>query len=229
MEAGRRERLVEIMGMAAGDESAVAALYLEFGEEIGAVIRYLVPRRGGAHLDEDDIDGLVFDACLVLARLARSWRADGGALPWTWARQRLDALVCERIGPVTTPLVREEQLGATPAPFTAVLDDGTASTTLSNLARGDERCALLLEALDAAVSPTDAEVLIRLRVQLDSGDPSPSHTVADELGLRAPAIRQRASRARRKLAEVIRTEPRYAPIADIALLDATPTRREDAA
>jgi hypothetical protein len=66
-------------------------------------------------------------------------------------------------------------------------------------------------------------------VQLDSGDPSPSHTVADELGVLAPAIRQRASRARRKLAEVIRSEARYAPIADIALLDATPTRREDAA
>ena len=222
MDAGRRERLAEIMAMAAEDESAVVALYLEFGEEIGSVIRFLVPRRGGAHLDEDDLDALTFDACLVLARLAGSWRADGGALPWTWARARLDTLVCERIGPVTTPLVREEQLGATPAPFAAVLDDGAAGTTLSTLARGDERCALLLEALDRSVSPTDAEVLLRLRVQLDSGDPSPSHTVADELGVLAPAIRQRASRARRKLAEVIRSEPRYAPIADIALLDATP-------
>ena len=224
MEAGRRERLVEIMAAAVDDESAVVALYLEFGDEIGGVIRYLVPRRGGAHLSEDDIDGLTFDACVVLGRLARSWRADGGALPWTWARLRLDALVCERIGPVTSPLVREEQLGATPAPFAAVLDDGTAGTTLSTLARGDERCALLLEALDEAVSPTDADVLLRLRVQLDSGDPSPSHTVADELGVQAPAIRQRASRARRRLAEVIASEPRYAPIADIALLDAIPRR-----
>jgi DNA-directed RNA polymerase specialized sigma24 family protein len=224
MDAGRRERLVAIMARAAEDESAVASLYLEFGQEIGGVVRFLAARRGGAHLDEDDIDSLTFDACFVLVRLARSWRADGGALPWTWARQRLEALVCDWIGPANTPLSSEEQLGAAPAVFEAVLDDGAAGTTLSALAAGDERCALLFEALTEAVSATDAEVLLRLRVQLDSGDPSPSHTVADELGVQAPAIRQRASRARRRLAEVIRSEPRYAPIADIALLDAAPRR-----
>jgi DNA-directed RNA polymerase specialized sigma24 family protein len=212
--------LVEIMGALPDDESAVAALYLEFGHEIGAVIRYLAPRRGGSHLDDDELDGLTFDACLVLGRLGGSWRPDGGALPWTWARRRLDALVCERVGPVTTPLVREEQLGAARPVVTAVLDDGDVSTALSALASDDERCALLLEALEVAVSPTDAEVLLRLRVQLDSGDPSPSHTIAGELGVNAPAIRQRASRARRRLADVIRSDPRYAAIAGIALLDA---------
>jgi DNA-directed RNA polymerase specialized sigma24 family protein len=129
-------------------------------------------------------------------------------------------LVCERVGPVTTPLVREEQLGAARPLVTAVLDDGDVSTALSALASDDERCALLLEALEVAVSPTDAEVLLRLRVQLDSGDPSPSHTIAGELGVNAPAIRQRASRARRRLADVIRSDPRYAAIAGIALLDA---------
>jgi DNA-directed RNA polymerase specialized sigma24 family protein len=224
MEAGRRERLVEVMAAAVDDESAAVTLYLEFGDEIGAVIRHLVPRRGGAHLDADDVDGIVFDACLTLARLAGSWRPDGGALPWNWARQRLDALVCDRIGPRTSPLVREEQLGADPETFAAVLDEGAVTAALSTLATGDERCALVREVLEKAGSPKDAEVLLRLRVQHDSGDPSPSHTVADELGLLAPAIRQRASRARRKLAEAIRSEPRYAPIADIALLDANPGR-----
>ena len=229
MDAGRRERLAEIMAAAVDDESAAVTLYLEFEDEIGGVIRYLVPRRGGAHLDDDDVDGIVFDACVILARLARSWRPDGGALPWNWARRRLDTLVCERIGPLTRPLVREEQLGAARETFAAMLDDGSVASALTTLADVDDRCALVLEMLEKAVSPKDAEVLLRLRVQHDSGDPSPSHTVADELGLLAPAIRQRASRARRKLAEVIRSEPRYAPLADIALLEATPARREVAA
>ena len=225
----RHERLVEIMAALPEDETGIVSLYLEFGAEIGGVIRFLVNRRGGAHLEEDEVDGLVFDACVVLGRLAGAWRPDGGALPWRWARRRLESMVCERIGPLTTPLVREEQLGAAEADVTAVLDAIDVSTTLCSLSGSDERCALLLEAIGASVSPADAEVLLRLRVQLDSGDPSPSHTVADELGFNPPAVRQRASRARRRLAAVIASEPRYAPIADIALLAAAPARGSAAA
>lgn len=205
------------MGMLARDEAAVVRLYLQFGSEIGAAVRGLVYQSGGRHLTNDDIEGLTFDACLALARVAGAWRADGGALPWVWGRKRLAALVAEHLGPLCRGLPNDGEISDRPAVH-AVFDGDELGAVLTKLAGRDPRCALVRTALRDELGPRDAEVLLRYVVQQNTGDPSPSHTVAVEMGLQPPTVRQVASRARRKLAKAISRDERYAELAGIALL-----------
>ncbi|CAN5186395.1 hypothetical protein BH18ACT4_BH18ACT4_12080 [soil metagenome] len=215
---GRRlQRLAEIMGrLAECDDAAVFALLVEFGDSIRAALAHIARQRGYRRLDADDLDGLTADACFVLGRLGRGWRPDG-ALPWTWARHRLVNLVDDWAGPRTRPY--DDARCAVQAPALAWADDDPdAAGTLAGLAGGDRRCALLVDALALAVPGDDHEVFLRYAMQVASGDPSPSHTVGAELGLKPPAVRQRASRARRRLSQVVASQPRFASLTDIALL-----------
>jgi hypothetical protein len=79
------------------------------------------------------------------------------------------------------------------------------------------------------MGPDEVEVFLRYRVQQQSGDPSPSDTVAHELGLHPPAVRQVASRARRKLRKVIDNDPTFAGLGSIDLLHAPSRARRTAA
>jgi hypothetical protein len=230
MDSGRRALLAQIMDELRVDRAAVARLYLDFGPEIAAVVRHDVRRISGRRLRDDDIEAMTCDACLMLASLADAWRPDGGALPWVWARHRITALVADYLGPVVDPLPPETELE--PSRLVTIAhsaDDGFMSPVLDELAVDDDRCALLREAMDAAMGPGEVEVFLRYRVQQQSGDPSPSDTVANELGLRAPAVRQVASRARRKLLEVIDANPAYASLTSIDLLRTPQAIRERAA
>jgi hypothetical protein len=221
MDADRRAQLTTIMAAAADDPAAGVRLYLEFGPDVGRVVRFLVRRAGGRHWDDDDLAGLTFDACQAIAALARSWRPDGAALPWVWARGRIAGLVADAVGPPCDPLPSfEDGLGAAPPLVTGVRDGDDVAGSLTVLAGRDERCARLGDALGGALTERDAEVLLRYRIQQQSGDPAPSETVAAELGLRPPTVRQVASRARRKLAAAVADNPSYASLAGIALLDA---------
>lgn len=213
----RRKRLAEIMATN-DDPAAEVALYLEFGSEVGAVVRAVARSRGGRHLDDDDLDELTYDACAELQRIGRSWRPDGGALPWTWARARIDALVRDRIGPPRRPLQFADLDGCLDdAPLPAVDDRDLVVSTLGRLAACDQRVGLANE-LVSGLRPRTVELLLRYQIQQDAGDPSPSHTVAVEFGLRPPAVRQVVARARRQLNARVTREPKYAPLRGSPLL-----------
>jgi hypothetical protein len=220
MDEHARERLTVVMAqLAAGDDAAVAALYLEFGATVRASLA-AIARARGRRIPADDLDGLTIDACLALRRVARGWRPDG-SLPWTWARNRLVALVDAYVAPGSHPVVDFDDLeAAAPSPTTAVgdVDDDDPLDLLAILAESNQRLGLLADALNKAVPPGEGRTLLRYALQHRAGDPSPSHTVAAQLGLRPPAVRQRVSRARRRLADVVANDPRYAPLTDIALL-----------
>jgi len=208
--------LAEIMGQLGDDRAALVPFYLEFGADVRKVVRHLVKRRRRCP-DEDEVDNLTFDACYSLAEVAGSWRPDGGALPWVWARGRIERVVDRHFGPITKRLscfhdCEEVELVAPD-------DHASIGITLALLAERDEHCALLLSALDESVNEDDVEVFFRYRVQQQSGDPAPAHTVGRALGLKPPAVRQRASRARRRLAAVVARDPRFEPLGDLDLLD----------
>jgi hypothetical protein len=105
VEEHKHLQLVEVMArMAEGDRAAVFTLYAEFGPAIAAVMRRELARLGRYGVDADDLDGLVIDACLELARLARAWDPDRGAAPWTWAMRRLTRLASDFVGIHADPL-----------------------------------------------------------------------------------------------------------------------------
>jgi DNA-directed RNA polymerase specialized sigma24 family protein len=211
----KRARLGEIMGALPTDRAALVPFYLEFGDEVRRIVRHLVRRREWVP-DDDDLDNITFDACASLAMVAASWHPDGGALPWVWGRARIERVVNRHFGPLTRPL--PQHYDPEERHVVAAYDEDGLSTALATLARRDDQCALLLNALQDSVSQEDAEVLLLYRVQQQSGDPAPADTVGRALGLKAPAVRQRASRARRRLAATVASDSRFAGLANIDLL-----------
>jgi hypothetical protein len=216
LEPAARERLVAIMGRAAGgDPAAAVSLYSAFGRQIGGCVRHLARTRGGRHLSHDDLDGLTFDACLALASVAGAWRPDG-ALPWVWGRGRITALVDAAIGPPTSVFTGDEMLGPAPPPSEAPTDPCSPLVTLHDLAAADDRCELLVE-VAGRLGRRDTDVLLQYALQQAAGDPSPSHTIAASTGLAPGAVRKVVSRSRRRLAAAIASDTRYAPLSGIAL------------
>ena len=203
--------------MAAGDDSAAFMLCLEYRGELAAAVRRAADHLG-ARLDADDIDGLVVDVALALRRRAAGWDPTRGALPWSWARPLVVSIVSRHVGQYTSFLDGDE-LAATALEQTAwVGDDPDATAVLTRLAQRDETCRLLEEALGRVGSTRTGEVLLRYAEQQHQGDPSPAHTVGDELAMQPPAVRQVVSRLRRRLLALASDDARYAPIARLALV-----------
>ncbi|HSL58137.1 MAG TPA: hypothetical protein VK866_09875, partial [Acidimicrobiales bacterium] len=151
----------------------------------------------------------------------------GGATPWRWAESRLTARLAQVIGQHHRPL-DEARLGDEPVAVLPAGLDEAPLITLARLAAHDARCALLLDALAVAVSERDADVWLRYRQQQQQGDPSPARTVAGEVGLQPDSVRQIATRGRRRLADVVGADERFAPLTDLALLEPPGTGRSAA-
>ena len=203
--------------MAGGDDSAAFMLCLEYRRELTAAVRRAADHLG-ARLEPDDIDGLVVDVALALRRRAPGWDPQRGALPWTWARPLVVAVVSAHVGQYADELDGAALVGTAYESTAWEGDDPDAVDVLSELAERDEACRLLEEALAQVASSRTSEVLLRYAEQRRQGDPSPAHTVGDELEMQPPAVRQVVCRLRRRLLALASDEPRYAPIAGLALV-----------
>jgi hypothetical protein len=232
MEAERRRELERIMaGLAAGDVAMVVALATAFAGELRRTLVALASEAGLPRPSDDDLDGLVFDAASALQRVARSWRPDGGALPWVWGRGRLLQVLRADAGPavVLTPTPLGADDADRPSPAWAG-DEPAAVAVLERVAaqRGD--AALVRDALDLVVSPRDRELLLLHAQQVAAGDPSPAVTVGIELDRSPDAVRQAVHRSRRKLERLALAERRFELLLRLPLLGApAPARREAAA
>ena len=133
MDGERRKQLEAVMAALVDDEAAVLALYEGFGEEVRAVVRFEAGRRAGLAMSADDLEAMTFDACLAVARVAGGWRPDGGALPWVWARARINAAVRAYLPAPANPLPSEEELPPAP-PVTPGGAEADVDVTLRELA-----------------------------------------------------------------------------------------------
>jgi hypothetical protein len=196
------DQLVAVMAaIAGGDRSAVVTLYIEFGGRMAAGVRRRLRELGVHHPEEGQVQDLVMDACFELESCAKAWDPEGGALPWNWARRRLDAMIARRIGVFADPL--DDALAERVADTTRVADtaDRAAIAVLADLASYNERARHLIAEFDAArVSDRDRAVFLEYVLQSDLGDPSPARTVGSEFGLEAATVRQIVSRTRTRLA-----------------------------
>lgn len=215
----RRAILVELMARLPHDLGAEVGLLEAFGDEIRGTLVVLARTLGMGPIPPDELDGLAFDACGVLAVVARWWDPAGGALPWTYGRQRLLTLLRDWRGAPTVALPEGEVLGAA-VPVVAPVDDLPAIEVLDRLVRGDAHplLALLQEALNAQVGPADRELVLVYLQQLADGDPSPALTVAALVGRSPDAVRQAYCRARRKLRALALGEARFRPLLGLPLL-----------
>ena len=224
MEEGRFSRLTVIMAaIAAGDRAGVAALYAEFGGQIGAALRAELRHQGMHHATAEDVDGLVIDTCMELGRIAGSWDPSRGTLPWTWARLRLRRLVAGFVGLHTTPFDAavhdaERRDGGEPVQVSADRR-GDAEVLTGLTGDGHLLAALLVEAFETlAVSARNRAILLAYQLQERDQDPSPARTVGAEHGLQPDAVRQVVSRTRRKLRRLAEADPRFGALAGIPLV-----------
>lgn len=209
-------------GLAAGDVAFLRALHLHHGDELRRFLLGTNRRLGLPPLPPDDVDGLVWDACEVVAGVAGSWRPDGGARPWVYARARIEGLLRAFAGPPTRPYDGElDRLEAGPPVVGA--DDPPAVTVLDRLVRdgADPVLALFQEALGRVVpAPENRELVLRYAEQLAAADPAPASTVGRLLGRPPVNVRQMYCRVRRRLVGLAMAEPRYRPLLTLPLLAA---------
>jgi hypothetical protein len=221
VEQARHDRLVMVMArLAEGDRAAIFTLYAEFGPVIAGVLRRELARLGSYGVAADDLDGLVIDACLEVASVARSWDPARGAAPWTWAQRRLARLASGYVGIHADPL---------PEALSGWRDGGGSSSgssrpdpeplsLLERLAARHPQCRLLLDALDRVSSPRNRQILLEVRLQASLGDPAPAVTVGRTFGLRPDAVRQVVKRTRDAIGRLAAEEPRFAALGAIPLV-----------
>ncbi len=218
VEQGRLEDLMRDMGQ--GDGAAVFALYEEFGGRIAGAVRAMLRRRGVRSVSADDLDGLVVDACLALQDVAAAWRPDGGALPWRWAHQRIEAVVGSFVGQHADEvddavMARLARLGAVvPGP----VEEPDLLALLSRLVPAGAMAVLVREALHRSGSERDQRLLLEVKVQEALGDRSPANSVAPLFGMRPAAVRQQVHRVKQRMRDLAAADPRFAPLAALPLV-----------
>lgn len=205
--------------MAAGDTTAAFELHEKLGWAVRASVGRIARRMGAHHLADDELDELALDVCIELIKLAPAWDAEGGALPWVWANRRVVALVASAIGQYgpsyDDALHGDEEPSFTVGESAVDLPD---EVTLQRLARSEPLVAVLLEALLAVTSERNLRAVLLYAVQQTQGDPSPSHTVAEALGLKADNVRQIVHRTRKALRALSAGDPRFGQLDQLAFL-----------
>lgn len=177
-------------------------------------------REANIWVTADRLDDIVRDLVVELIELAPSWRPDGGALPWVWARSRLWSLAFARLGPLADD-IEDHELVADGSPAGGVGGhDGSPVETLRQAARDRTDVTLLLEALDQGVSERDADVWLDVLSEQAAGNRSPSVTVAQQHDLTPCAVRKICQRVRRRLGDLGAAEARFAPLLALPALAA---------
>ncbi len=220
MEQDWFERLTQVMSrMAAGDGTALEALYVGFGDPIRAVVRKDLRRLGVATIDPAEVDGLTLDVCADLFRRAGSWDPAHGATPWFWARMRVRAIVSGYVGQFADPLPEAGLAEAEPVVAPPAADGGDdVLAALERLAAKRAEVRLLHEALARVSRPAQQEVLFEVRMQAAQGDPSPAVTVARARALRPESVRQTCKRVLDKVRRLAADDPYFAPLAELPFL-----------
>jgi hypothetical protein len=208
--------LTQVMAaLAAGDGAALFGLIDAHRDELARTVRVIAAKRR-ARLSADDVDELVVEAALAIQAVAGAWRADG-APPWVWAQGRIRAAVDRHLGLWADELDHEHHAGREAPPAPPGVEEPTG-VCFARLAASDQRVALLGEALELVASRRDRLVFVELGIQVAMGDPSPAVTVGALYGMKPASVRQQSRRTKLRLRALADAEPRFGPLAELAVV-----------
>jgi hypothetical protein len=174
-------------------------------------------RRLDVHYTADDLDGMVNDAVMAIAQVARAWRP-GGAPPWVWAHRRIVGVVHGFIGVFARSLDEVDEtpdlaIAAAPSLASGEPDVSTdARLALQRLARSRPPAGDLEAALCDLVSARDADVWLAVEWERGGGNRRPAVTVATQFGMTDVGVRKVVQRVRARLAKAV-SDGRYPALA----------------
>ncbi len=157
--------------MAAGETGATFELLGGFGHRIAGVLRRHLSRLGVYDIEADELQGLVIDTCLMLEKLAGSWRPDGGALPWNWAGHRVGRIVSDWVGQHASEFDVERHEEVVIEQLSRADDELEEIEVLAGLCDENPACALFFEALERVATARDRGILLAMRTQSRGGRP----------------------------------------------------------
>lgn len=217
MKSERETALIEVMAqLVAQDGAAIYTLRERFRPELALAVQS-VARSRGARLSADDLDDLITDVAIEVARLAPAWDRRG-APPWVWARHRVASVVDRHIGQWTRSLDEERYATSLAEAAPAPSAEAPMLDVLAGLALHHPKVALLHEAVRRVASDRDQLIFFETAVQTSLGDRSPAVTVAELLGIRPEAVRQQHRRVRLRVQQLAATEPRFAVLAELPVV-----------
>ena len=216
--------LVAVMArLAAGDEAAVVTLFERYGGPISAAVQRQARHRG-ARVGRDDVEGLVFEVCDEIAKVAGAWRpraarcrgcGHGTASP-TWST------ACSARGPSRSTRPAWPMSPTWPTSRSRV-PRRTRAARCSTPSSGWSPTWPVPGCWPRPSTPPRSASAIRelwfeYQCEKHSGNASPAATVAPVFGMREATVRQAARRARLRLLRLIDSNERFAPLADLPLL-----------
>jgi len=204
--------------LAAGDPNALTEWFQLATKPIrGMLIRTFQNR--GIWICNDQLDDIVRDCTLELARLAPSWRPDGGAAPWTWAHRRLESFAFGKLGQFADDI--DDMIDLTDEAFlTPGLDDVDVTETIRGLGLQHPVVADLIQALSEVTSERDRRIWLEVLYEQSIDNRSPAVTVAAANGLSACNVRKICQRTRVRLIALASASPELQPILNLHVLAA---------
>jgi len=212
------EVLAEVMArLAEGDGAAILTLRERFRAPLVRAVRGQARRRG-ARLAADDLEEVLTDVVVELARVAPGWDPAGGAPPWVWAHHQVGAVVDRHLGQWADVLDPDAEVRQQAGPPAAAGQEAAVLDVLAGLAQRQPVLALLQEAVALVASDRDQALFFEVAIQEASGDRSHAASVAQLYGLRPEAVRQQTRRVRQRLRRLAQDEPRFAELATLAVV-----------
>jgi hypothetical protein len=170
--------------------------------ELGAV---------GFRLSPDQLDDLTRSAVVDIAGLAGTWRPDGGALPWNWARQRILAQAFTAVTGCHNSLNSDPDgdLPEAETQFASASDEADLAEALDRLAGCVPEAELLLSGLNQVANERDRCIWLEYVAEQATGNPSPAGAVARIHGLAEPNVRKIVQRVRKGLRDLGQGDPSF--------------------
>lgn len=174
----------------------------------------------GVVVQHDQLDELTRTAVVDIAGLAGSWRPDGGALPWTWARQRIIAGAFNSLGDFHSSLDeldtdvdgRLHEASGSSTVATPPTDESDLVEALTRLAGCVPEAELLQSGLLKVARERDISIWLNYVTEQAIGNPAPAGAVARAYDLSEANVRKIVQRVRDALRRLALADPSFGAV-----------------
>jgi DNA-directed RNA polymerase specialized sigma24 family protein len=177
--------------------------FVEFFELARPGVRRIVLRSfqtSGMWIDGDRVEDVVQDCIVELLAVLPSWRADGGALPWTWAASRMIATAHHRLGDYVVDVSEYDDVAEETWVLRSDVEEDVL-VTLDRLALTHPEVADIRDVVERSANERDRRVWLDLLCEEAAGNDRAAVTVAARYGLGHANVRKIRQRVSARVAE----------------------------